>query len=160
METDGRQSDMRIVESKDVADIRSLAKEWLKIANGEEFSMDLYYDIAAENMASLIKSGGTILLAYEDDEDIPVGFFALSPMQSFFGRQLIAMETMWFCLPNAHRAGPALLRAAKKWAVENGCSHLMVSGSRLASDLHDKVCHFCERSGGKQFETVYLMEVT
>ena len=150
---------MRIVESKDVNDIRMLAEEWLKIANDDEFNLDLDYDIAIENLATVIKTGGTILLACEDDSDIAVGFFALSPMSSFFGKQLIAMETMWFCLPNAHRAGPALLRAAKQWAIEHGCSHLMISGSRLASDMHDKVCHFCERSGGKQFETVYLMKV-
>ena len=150
---------MRIVESKDANDIRMLAEEWLKIANGQEFNLDLDYDVSIDNLAVVLQSGGTILLAYEDDEDIPVGFFALSPMQSFFGKQLIAMETMWFCLPNAHRAGPALLRAAKEWAIEKGCSHLMISGSKLASDMHDKVCHFCERSGGKQFETVYLIEV-
>ena len=149
---------MRIVESKDAAEIRPLYDAWLSISKGVEFGLDIDVDFTDENLQKILVTGGSLLVAY-DDEDKPVGFFAISPIQSFFGRQMIAMEAMWFCLPNAHRAGPALLKEARQWSKEHGCSHLMISGSRLASDMHDSVCHFCERVGGKHFETVYLMEV-
>jgi len=148
---------MKIVETKDITTIRPLYDAWLAIANGEEFGLDLDPVVADTNAQTIIESGGSLLVAYDED-DSPVGFFALSPMPSAFGRQLLAVETMWFALPNAQKAGLALLKEARLWAEENGCSHLMISGSRLASDLHDKVCSFCERIGAKQFETVYLME--
>ena len=149
---------MKIVETKHVSVIRPLYDAWLEIANGEEFGLDLDPAVTDDTMRTLLESGGILLVAY-DDNDIPVGFFAVSPMPSAFGKQIMAAETMWFALPSAPRAGFALFKAAKKWAAENNCSHLMVSGSRLASELHDKVWHFCERLGAKHFETVYLLEI-
>ena len=148
---------MKIVETKDITTIRPLYDAWLAIAHGEEFGLDIDPDVADANMQALCGTGGILLVAYEEED--PVGFFAMSPMASAFGNQTMAMETMWFALPNTHRAGPALLKAAYQWAKENKCSHLMISGSRLASELHDKVCRFCEKVGARQFETIYLMEV-
>ena len=149
---------MRIIDTQDVETIRPLYAEWMKIANGAEFGLDIDIEYAEANLQAVLKVGGSLLVAY-DDTNSPVGFFAVSPMPSFFGKQMTAMELMWFCLPNAHRAGPALLKAAKKWAVEHNCSHLMLAGSRLASDMHDAVCHFCEKVGAKHFETIYLLEI-
>ena len=148
---------MKIVETKDITTIRPLYDAWLEIAHGEEFGIDLDPVVADTNMQTMLQAGGVLLVAY--DEEDPVGFFALSPMPSAFGKQSMAMETMWFALPNAHKAGPALFKVARQWAKANNCSHLMISGSRLASEMHDKVCHFCERIGAKQFETIYLLEI-
>ena len=150
---------MRILETKDINTIRPLYDAWASIAHGDDFGLDIDLEVADANMQKLLSLEGALLVAYGDDDKVE-GFFALCPMPSFFGKQTIAMETMWFALPNAHRAGPALFKAARKWTKENGCSHLMVSGSKLASDLHDKVCLFCERAGANWFETVYLLEIT
>jgi hypothetical protein len=148
---------MKIVETQDVTTIRPLYDAWLAIANGEEFGIDIDPAVAEVNMQTLCEAGGTLLVAY--DEDAPVGFFALSPMPSAIGNQTMAVETMWFVLPNSHLIGPALFDAARERARDKGHSHLMVTASRLASDLHDKVGRFCMQAGSKHFETVYLLEI-
>ena len=150
---------MRIVETKDIATVRSLFDAWLRIAHGEEFGLDIDKDVTDTNLQTLLSNGGVLLVAHDDETDEAVGFFAISPMASAFGSQMIAAETMWFALPNQQKAGVELFKAACDWAVANDCTHLMICASRLASDLHDKVCGFCERAGAKKFETVYLMEV-
>ena len=149
---------MRIVETKDVEAIRPLYDAWLSIANGEKFGITIDPVVADANMQTLCCAGGSLLVAYDED-DMPVGFFALSPMPSGFGDQIIATETMWFALPNMHGVGPALFEAACAWTKANGCSHLMTTASKLASDLHDKVGRFCLHAGSKHFETIYLLEI-
>ena len=155
---------MKIIETKDVTTIRPLHAPWMQMMNGKEFGIMVDPGVAEERLRSILESGeGTILVAYkldDDAEDVPVGFFAVISVPSFFGEQKIALELLWFALPNAMTAGPRLLKAAMRWTEEHGCSHLMLSGSRLSSDMHDKVCEFCEKVGAKPFETVYLLRVS
>ncbi len=148
---------MRIIETKDVMAIRPLYDDWAAIANGQKFGLDIDIEYADANLQKLLLAGGTLLVAYDADQ--PVGFFSISPMQSFFGRQTFAMETMWFALPSSPRAGLLLFKEAIKWTESHGCSHLMLSGSWLASGMHDAVCRFCEKVGAVQFETVYLLKI-
>ena len=112
---------MRIVESTDVETIRPLYDEWLKIANGAEWGVELDPDVTSANMQKLVEADGVLLVAYEDDQ--PTGFFAISKIPSTFGKQWIAVEAMWFALPNAHMAGPSLLKAAQRWTASHGCCH-------------------------------------
>lgn len=149
---------MRIVESVDVGDVLHLWDEWLGIARGSEFGVELDPDVLKTNMIQMIDTGGVLLLAIDDD-DKTVGFFAVSPIQSAFSRQMIAAETMWYASENKKHVGVKLLAAAIEWAKLNGCDHLMLAASRLASGMHDAVCKFCEKIGAKQFETVYLLEI-
>jgi hypothetical protein len=100
---------------------------------------------------------GALLLAYDGVE--LVGFFSVFAAKSSVSEQGIAVETFWFARPNRKMAGPVLFRAAKDWAQNHGCTHLIVSGSRLASDLHDKVCKFCEAVGMQPFETSYIVRL-
>jgi len=148
---------LRIVETKDMAAIRPLYDAWLSIANGEEFGLDIDSDVADVNGQTLCSAGGTLLVAY--DKQDPVGFFALSPVPSAVSKQTVVVCTFWFALPNANLVGPRLIEAAKDWTARNGYSHLLLSGSKIASDSHDKICRYCERVGAKHFETIYLLEV-
>ena len=148
---------MKIVETKDVAAIRPLYDAWLAIANGEEFGLELDTEVAEMSAQRLIEQGGVLLVAY--DEGNPIGFMLISPVPSAVSKQIVAMCSFWFALPNVGIAGPSLIEAAKRWTAKNSYSHLLLSGSKLASDSHDKICRYCEKIGARHFETIYLLEV-
>lgn len=146
---------VRIDESKDVTKVRTLLGQWEKICHGSQFGLAVSVaGVERDLQARLDLGDGVLLIAYDGIE--PVGFFAVFKGKSSLSDQTLAVETFWFALPNRKLAGPALFHAAKAWAKSHGCTHLVVSASRLASDLHDKVCSFCEKVGMKPFETVYI----
>jgi GNAT superfamily N-acetyltransferase len=149
---------MRIERSHDVGKVRALCERWQSECNGEAFGLIVRADDALSELDRWLDGAtGTLLLAYDGTE--LVGFFAVFAVDSFLGNQTVALEKYWYALPNRVKAGPALFRAAKQWAGENGCSHLLVSASNLASDSHDKVSRFCEGMGMKKFETSYIEQV-
>ena len=171
---------MRIDESQDASLLRPLLERWLKICHGsklssipvdklvfddyglmdedDEFGLTVSVEGVEQDLQARLDLGdGTLLLAWDGVE--PVGFFAVFKVKSSLSDQFVAIETFWFAVPNHQLAGPALFHRAKLWAKDNGCTHLIVSASRLASDLHDKVASFCERVGMKPFETVFISEV-
>ncbi|MCP5006526.1 MAG: hypothetical protein GY941_21690 [Planctomycetes bacterium] len=148
---------MRIAETKDVTIVRPLRDAWMQIANGQEFGLEINAEVFESKLRVMLKDG-TLLVAY-DESDKPIGFFAVTVVESSLSYQKIATELYWFALPSVCGAGPRLYEAARQWAADNDCVRLMICASRLGSDLHDKVCNFCERQGGSVFETVYMMEV-
>lgn len=149
---------MRIDESQNATLVRPLLERWSEICRGAEFGLDFSVDGVERDLQARLDLGdGTLILAYDGIE--LVGFFAVFKTKSSLSEQPIAVETFWFAVPNHKLAGPALFHNARLWAKNHGCTHLVVSGSRLASGLHDKVCSFCERVGMKPFETVYIGEV-
>ncbi len=150
---------MRIEESQDVALLHPLLRHWEKICHGDAFGLEVTVAGVEQDLQARLDLGnGTLLLAWDGIE--LVGFFAVSAVKSPLSGQQIAVETFWFALPNKKMAGPALFRAAQQWAKVHGCTHLIVSASRLASGLHDKVCSFCEKVGMKPFETAFICEVS
>lgn len=149
---------MRIELTQDVKKIRPLAARWSAGCNGDRFGLTVSVDAALADLDRWFSCiPGTLILAYDGLE--LVGFFAVAVMSNFLGYEKIALERYWYALPNHVRAGPALFRAAQQWGKANGCTHLTVSASHLASDAHDKVARFCERMGMKPLETVYVGEV-
>lgn len=149
---------MKIEQTQDVEKIRGIAAKWSAECNGSVFGLTVDTDEALRDLAIwLDHAPGTLLLAYDGAE--LTGFFAVFAVKNFLGREMLALEKYWYCLPNKVRAGPALFEAAVLWSKQNGCSHLIVSASNLASDLHDKVCKFCERMGMQVFETAYAGKV-
>ena len=45
------------------------------------------------------------------------------------------------------------------WAKENGCSHIIMTASNLASEMYDKVCNLYQRMGMELFETSFIQEI-
>jgi hypothetical protein len=148
---------MRIIETKDVAEIRPLYDAWLSISHGDDFGLDIDSKVADANVQYLIAAGGALFVAY--DNDVPIGFLTVSLVPSAVGKQIVAMCTYWFALPSSDLVGPNLIEVAKKWTANKGCGHLLITGSKLASDSHDKICRYCNRIGAKQFETIYILGV-
>jgi GNAT superfamily N-acetyltransferase len=93
------------------------------------------------------------------DGDEPVGLLGIFATNSFLGRQLMALEKYWYVMRSKRLAGYMLINAAQEWAKEHRCSHLIMSASRLASGMHDKVCKFYRSRGFKDFETSFIIEV-
>ena len=154
---------MNMERSQDVDRLRGLADRWAAECNSGEFGLAVCLEDVFRDLQEWLDSRpGTLILAYDGDGAFPdlVGFFAVFAVPSFLGSQQVALEKYWYAVPNARRAGVALYREALKWAAENGCGHLILSASNLASDLHDKVCRFCERMGMTLFETAYIVKVT
>lgn len=149
---------MRIEHTQDVELIRPLAERWLSECRAEDFGLEVSLtDIFADMRDWLKTLPSTILTAWENDH--PVGFFAIFVCKSFLSSQKIALEKYWYAEPNAHRAGLVLYEEAVKWAKVNGCSHLLISASNLASGCHDKITRFCRAQGMKLFETSFLKEL-
>lgn len=155
---------MRIVQTNDVSVIEPLAKKWHDVSNAVAFGLKVIMEDVLNDLDVWLESyPGTIIVAMEDpeyDPPFPVGFFAVFAVKSFLSNDLVALEKYWFSDPESHKAGVYLYKAALKWAADNGCTHLILSASNLASDQHDKVCKFCEAFGMNKFETSYIVKVT
>lgn len=149
---------MRIVECRDIEPIRGLLESWLTLCKRTDYEMDCSVERVAEELEMwLMSMVGTLLVAYDGVE--PVGFMAVFECKSPVGRDNIALEKYWFCRPNTTMAGPALYRAAMEWARKQDCTHMVMSASMLASDMHDKVSRYCEAVGMRLFETSYIVKV-
>jgi hypothetical protein len=107
-------------------------------------------------------------MIYDDDADVfmlidndkVVGFMGMEWFSSPLGDQRIANEHYWYILKECRGSGAMLMvSAARTWAKEKRCSHLVMNASTLASELHDKVCGIYERIGLKKFETSYIQEI-
>jgi len=134
-----------------------LVTEWYKEQNGSDFGVHTDVDVYIKGTDICLKTyGGAILVML--DETKAIGFLTLIVVPSELGNQLWAHEKGWYVLPNT-RSGMRLYRQAEKWCKENGCSHLVMSASNLASNLHDKVCRFYDHMGMQKFETSYIKEL-
>jgi hypothetical protein len=113
--------------------------------------------VILDDLKLCLASEGAVLVA--EKEEVIIGLFALFAVDSYLGNQKIAVEKYWYVSDNTCLAGPRLYLAAVNWAREHGCSHLITSGSKMASDRHDSICQFLESSGAKHFETSYIYEL-
>lgn len=150
---------MKIVETTDVKEVRPLYEQWVGEASGNEFGLRVDTDVAESRMQQMIDNSETVLLVAFDSGGRTVGCYTQTVCPSAYSDQLVAVGTNWFSKTGSG-AGPKLLRTAKRWAKQHGCGHVLVTASNFASSQHDKICRYCERIGGKKFETIYVMEVS
>lgn len=149
---------MRIEQTHDVQMIRPLGERWATECHGAEYGIEVSVSDAVADLRKWLDTvPGTILLAYDGVE--LVGFFAVFAVPEFLAGQVVALERYWYAVPNVVRAGPALFRAAQRWAQENACSHLVISASHLASGQYEKVYRFCEKMGMSVLETAFIQKV-
>ena len=94
------------------------------------------------------------------NKDNIVGVMGIVIFKSPIGTEMMATEHFLYVLGRHRGLGSIkLIRYAKKWAKEKGCSHIIFNASKMASDLHDNVCKLYERLGMKHFETVYIQDI-
>ena len=131
---------------------------WHKECNGDDVGIDMSKQFFLDSLQELIDSDTDELLVLEDEE--PIGLLGLTTFKSPLGNQIIANEHYWYVVPHRRGLGSLkLIKEAEKWARERGCSHLIMSASNLASDLHDTVCSIYERLGMTKFETSYIRSI-
>ena len=148
---------MIIEQCKNIEELRSLAWDWMEDSHPEQFGLEVDLNVIKADLESWLDGEGVVLIAREGDEIL--GMFSLFAVPSYLGNQKIALEKYWYCKTGSHFAGPRLYIEAIKWSKEHGCSHLITSGSKMASDRHDAICQFLEKSGAKHFETAYIYKL-
>ena len=149
---------MRIEIVTDIEVFRPLGELWMQQHNGKNFGFNITVDDVMADAKALIDSGAGACIGANFKAEW-VGFMLLFMTQSFLGPQTIAVEKYWFAKPEQPMAGPLMLREARLWAKRQGCSHLIMSASNLASAMHDKVCEFYEKAKLMKFETSYITEI-
>lgn len=148
---------MRIEYVTNIEVFRPLGELWMQQQNADRFGLDITADDVLADARTVLATGGVCIGANLNGEW--VGFMLVFVCKSFMGKQNFAIEKYWFAKPNAKMAGPLMLKAALVWAQNAGASHLIMSASNLASEMHDKVCEFYEKAGLKRFETSFITEV-
>ncbi len=144
----------------DIETLRPIAESWREEMRANEFG------ITADNIDKFLTELGNIASKEDSDllvlydEETPVGYIGLQYFNSPLGNQRMANEHYFFVIPEKRGiSSMRLIKNAKFIAKLKGCSHLILNASNLASDMHDKICGFYEKSGMKKFETSYISEV-
>lgn len=153
---------MRVIKAKieDIDKLRPVAIEWKDSCNGKKFGLEMTVRVHLSDLTKLVyRYDADLFLLLKEDEI--VGYMGITCFNSPIGHQRIAEEHLWFVSgDNRGSCTMLLIRAAKEWAKEHSCSHIIFNASNLASGMHDKLCHFYERIGFKKFETSYIKEIT
>jgi GNAT superfamily N-acetyltransferase len=148
-----------IIYNGDIEDLRPIVQSWYEITRDNPFGIEVSIDNHLADLRVLVESDNTDLLVLLE-QGRPVGYLGTQIFDSPLGRQVIANEHYWYVLPDKRGIGSLrLLKLATQWADQKGCSHIIMSASNLASDMHDKVGQLYKRIGMKKFETSFIMEV-
>lgn len=154
---------MKVVKATNLGDIERLkpeALQWRDTCNGKVMGIDLDPETYFADLATLISRDDADLFLLVNEDDDVAGYIGVVSFNSPLGNQKMAQEHYWYVSGQNRGSGTMLLiRAIREWAKENGCSHLIMSASTLASEMHDRICRFYERIGMKKFETSYIQEV-
>jgi hypothetical protein len=148
---------MLIEQCQNIEELIPLGSEWLEEITADAYGLDVDLSVILADLEQWLNGEGAVLVAKVDDEI--VAMFALFAVPSYLGNQKIALEKYWYAREGHHFAGPKLYIEALNWAREHGCSHIITSGSKMASDRHDSICAFLEKTGAQHFETSYIYEL-
>jgi len=137
-------------------DLRHIAEAWQNEHN--EYGFEMLIDKHLEDLQDMIDSDGKDLLVLGNP---PAGYMGLTTFINPLGTELFANEHYWYIVPEKRSGIGALrlLRAAQYWAVSKGCKCLLMTASKLASDMHDSVCRLYEKTGFEHFETTYIKRI-
>jgi GNAT superfamily N-acetyltransferase len=139
--------------------LEPITQEWEETQQGADFGVKAYSDSCLQELYRLVVGKKTDLLVLEDN-GTPKGFIGMVQLESPISEQVFANEHFWFVMQEARGLGSMrLVKAAEEWAKAKKCSHLILTASTLASDLHDRICRLYVRRGMDKFETSYIKEV-
>jgi GNAT superfamily N-acetyltransferase len=138
--------------------VKRVAEGWRGICNADKFGIEINDEVYFSGLKNLITYDNKDLLLLVGNDGGVVGYMGIEIFNSPLGNQKIANEHYLF-MSRPSVGVMLLIKAAKEWAREKGCSHLILNASNLASDLHDKVCRFYEKLGLSKFETCYMTEL-
>lgn len=148
---------MRVAPTKNIEEIRPLMESWAKESDADSFGIETDVDYAVAEMTKWIEQSESDVLVADDGE--PVGFLALFVTSSILAGQRVAAEKYWYVRSDHRRCGMLLLARAKDWAREHNCTHLLMTASRLAGSMFDKVSRFYVKQGFEHIESSFIKEV-
>ena len=144
----------------DIETLRPIVESWRKNVVDNDFGIiaDDFDKYLFELGMMAARDDADLIVLY--DEETPVGYIGLRYFSSPLGNQMMANEHYFYVIPEKRGlASIRLIKNAKVLAKMKGCSHIILNASNLASDMHDKICKFYEKSEMKKFETSYIIEV-
>ena len=149
---------MRVVEADSIDQIKHVALEWKETCKANDLGITMDPDVYFEKLGELLDVEDAELFLLLNLENEVVGYIGVESFYSPLDNQKIAIEHHWYMLEKCRGGSGAmrLVTAVQGWAKENGCSHLIMNASNLASGLHDKVCKFYESIGMELFESGYI----
>lgn len=146
----------------DIETLRPIVESWQEEAKANEFGIITDVDrfltkLAMMSISPDLSDSNLLVLC---DGEAPVGFIGLRYFDSPLGNQRIAEEHFFYVVPEKRgMASMRLIKNARYLAKLKGCSHIIFNASNLASDMHNKLCGFYEKTKMKKFETSYISEV-
>ena len=143
----------------EIESLRPIAESWQENVQDNEFGIITDVNKHLLELGVMAANDNSDLLVLYDGE-IPIGYLGLQYFNSPLGNQRIANEHYFYVIPEKRGiSSMRLIKNAKFLAKHKGCSHLILNASNLASDMHNKLCEFYEKTGMKKFETSYISEV-
>lgn len=91
-------------------------------------------------------------------EDAVVGLLGVALTPSLYSGERVVLETIWWVEPEARGPGLALLRAAERWAAEQGAVRIEMIAP--VDGLGPRVGQLYQRRGYRAVETHYVAPVT
>lgn len=139
--------------------LRPVAQAWSEEARGNSFSIDINVESHLADLSRLANSPSSLLLVLYNGK--PSGYIGLEFWPNPLGNGLMASEKYWYVMPDSRgRDSIKLLKAAIEQAQQNGAGTVFFTASRMASDLHDKVCKIYEHFDMIPFETTYALKLS
>ncbi len=142
-----------------VSELVHVIYSWSVTNNGSDFNIDIDGIALGKDLKNIIDSDDKELIVLKLSGNV-VGILGLQFFSNPLGKGLIANEHYWYVVPE-HRGIESIkmLKFAEDVAKDRKCSHIMMSASNLASDMHNSICRLYEKRKMKKFETVYIKEV-
>lgn len=140
---------------EDIKKLFHVIDSWIEECRFDEFGIEAEVTEYLNEVYKLTHLDDCDLLVMDIDGEI-IGVMGITAYKSPIGKQKIANATYWYTLPEHRGKGISFMHAARKWAKEKGCSHIMFNASNLGGGLHDKVCQIYQKVGMKKFETTYI----
>lgn len=150
---------MRIEYATDPELFREVGEAWLAEAKYEEYGFKVTVDGIIADSKEWLASGLGAVIALVHEEKGYVGFMTVYCCEKFLGNDPIAFEKYWYVMPQYRIGAIRMLNEAKKWAKQQGATHIVLSASAMASGMYDKLCELYERLGMQVFEKSYVCRI-
>ncbi len=151
---------MRVVEATNIDCMKHVALEWKETCNANDLGVTMDPEVYFKKLSTLIDRDDAALFLLLSPMNTVIGYVGVESFYSPLDNQKIANEHHFYILEaNRGTGAMRLVHAVQEWAKENGCTHIVMTASNLASGLHDKVCKFYEAIGMSKFETSFICQL-
>jgi len=150
---------MRVEYVEDIDVLYEVGMHWMAEHRGKEFGFDVTAESIIADAKEWLATEAGCVIGLVDEKEGYVGFMSLFCVPKFLGLRPIAFEKYWYVIPEFRIGAILMMNEAKRWAKAKGASHLILSASAMASDMHKHLCDLYERLHMQLFETSYITEL-